>query len=157
STPTSMPEIAIMSKPYPGEAISGDDAAVLKMESGFVAVVADGLGHGPEARIASNRAIEIVSAQRGTELDELLIILNRDLTGTRGCAISILRFTKAGGNLEYVSAGDVYTHLYHLRDAHFFTPTPLVIGTGYFQKQRIRIERVPVQPGSVLIMFTDGL
>jgi hypothetical protein len=32
-----------------------------------------------------------------------------------------------------------------------------MVGTGHFQKQRIRVERVPVKPGSVLIMFTDGL
>jgi anti-sigma regulatory factor (Ser/Thr protein kinase) len=157
SPTTAMPEIAIMGKPYPGEVISGDDAAVLKTESGFLAVVADGLGHGPEARVASNRAIEVLSENRDMDLDELLITLNRELTGTRGCAISIMRFVQSGRNLEYVSAGDVYAHLYHLRDAHFFTPTPLMVGTGHFQKQRIRVEHVAVKPGSVLIMFTDGL
>jgi serine phosphatase RsbU (regulator of sigma subunit) len=137
--------------------ISGDDAVVLKPESGFIAVVADGLGHGPEARVASNRAIEVVSKQPGLDLNELLITLNAELTETRGCAISIMRFDRTGMNLEYVSAGDVSAQLYHLRDAHFFTPTPLVVGTGNFQKQRIRIEQVAVKPGSVLIMFTDGL
>jgi anti-sigma regulatory factor (Ser/Thr protein kinase) len=157
STTTAMPEIAIMGKPYPGEVISGDDAVVLTTESGFVAVVADGLGHGPEARVASNRAIEVLSQKSGMDLDELLVILNRELAGTRGCAINIMRFIRTGATLEYVSAGDVCAHLYHLRDAHFFTPTPLVIGTGHFQKQRIRVERAAVKPGSVLIMFTDGL
>ena len=156
-TTTAMPEFAIMGKPYPGEVISGDDAVVLKSDRGFVAAVADGLGHGPEARVASNRAIEVLSEKRDGELDELLITLNRELTGTRGCAISIMRFDRTGAALEYVSAGDVCAHLYHLRDAHFFTPTPLVVGTGHFQKQRIRVERVAVKPGSVLIMFTDGL
>jgi anti-sigma regulatory factor (Ser/Thr protein kinase) len=156
-TPTAIPEVAIMGKPYPGEAISGDDAVVLNSEAGFVAAVADGLGHGPEARVASNRAVEVLSQNSGMDADELLVSLNRELTGTRGCAISIIRFIKTGGRLEYVSAGDVSAHLYNLRDAHFFTSTPLVIGTGHFQKQRIRVERVDVKPGSVLIMFTDGL
>jgi anti-sigma regulatory factor (Ser/Thr protein kinase) len=157
SSTIAIPETAIMGKPYPGEAISGDDAVMLKSETGFVAAVADGLGHGPEARVASNRAVELLSEKRDMDLDELLVTLNRELTGTRGCAISIMRFIRTGGNLEYVSAGDVYAHLYHLRDAHFFTPTPLMVGTGHFQKQRIRVERVAVKPGSVVIMFTDGL
>jgi anti-sigma regulatory factor (Ser/Thr protein kinase) len=150
-------EIGIMSKPYPGEVISGDDAVVLDSPSGFLAAVADGLGHGPEARVASNRAIEVLSQRRDSDLGQLIIDLNEELNRTRGCAISILRFDRPGASLEYVSAGDVYTHLYHLRDAHFFTPTPLVLGTGHFQKQRIRVERVALKPGSVLIMFTDGL
>ena len=159
ATPSTEPacEIAIMGRPYPGELISGDDAVVLKSISGFVAAVCDGLGHGPEAREASNRAIEVLSQQPGLDLNQLMITLNGEVARTRGCVISIARFNRADGSIEYVSAGDVYAHLYHLRDAHFFTPTPLVIGTGQFQKQRIRVERVTVKPGSVLVMFTDGL
>ena len=98
-----------------------------------------------------------MSEEPGLELSELLNTLNGELAETRGCAISIMRFIRTGMNLEYVSAGDVSAHLYHLRDAHFFTPTPLVVGTGHFQKHRIRVEQVAVKPGSVLIMFTDGL
>ena len=59
--------------------------------------------------------------------------------------------------IECVSAGDVHSHLYYLRDAHFFTATPLILGTGPLHKQKIRVEKAAVPPGSVLIMFTDGL
>ena len=150
-------EIAIMGRPYPGELISGDDAVVLKSTSGFLAAVSDGLGHGPEAREASNRAIEVLSQQPGVDLNQLMISLNGEVARTRGCVISITRFNRADASIEYVSAGDVHAHLYHLREAHFFTPTPHVLGTGHFQKQRIRVERVAVMPGSVLVMFSDGL
>src|SRR5262249_29397438 len=129
-TPVARPacEIGIMSKPYPGEIISGDDAVVLGSPSGFLAAVADGLGHGPEARVASNRAIEVLSQRRDLDLGQLIIDLNDELNRTRGCAISIMRFDRPSASLEYVSAGDVYAHLYHLRDAHFFTPPPLTLG-----------------------------
>ena len=33
----------------------------------------------------------------------------------------------------------------------------LVLAAGQFQRQRVRVETVKVQPGSVLLMFTDGL
>src|SRR5439155_20429825 len=52
-------EAAIMGRPYPGEVISGDDGVFFQSESTFVAAVSDGLGHGPEARVASNRAVEV--------------------------------------------------------------------------------------------------
>jgi hypothetical protein len=71
--------------------------------------------------------------------------------------MSLMRFNRSENTLEYVSAGDVHAHLYHLRDAHFFTPTPMVLGTGQLRSQKIRIERTTVKPGSVLVMFTDGL
>ncbi|HLH31071.1 MAG TPA: SpoIIE family protein phosphatase [Terriglobia bacterium] len=150
-------EVAIMSKPYPGEPMSGDDAAVIRTEDGFLAAVADGLGHGLEAREASNRAMEITSRIMQTGLDQIAINLNTELSGTRGCAMSLMRFNRKDATLEYVSAGDVHAHVYHLRDAYFFTPTPLVLGTGPIRPQRIRVERTSVKPNSVLVIFTDGL
>ena len=150
-------ETAIMGRPYPGEVISGDDAVFFQSDSTFVAAVSDGLGHGPEAREASNRAIESLLQRREMELGDLVTALNTDLAGTRGCVMSIIRFDKMRRTMESVCAGDVHAHLYHSREAHFFTPTPMVLATGHFQKQRIRVETVPVEPGSVLVIFTDGL
>lgn len=150
-------EIAIMGRPYPGEVISGDDAVFFESESTFIAAVADGMGHGPYAREASNRAIEGLSLKLDRSLAEIVIALNQELSGTHGCAMSIVRFDKNTAVAECVSLGDVHTHLYHLKDAHFFTPIPLVLAAGQFQKQRVRVERVQVHPGSLLLMFTDGL
>src|SRR5262249_51162809 len=150
-------EVAVMGRPYPGEVISGDDGIFLPSGSGFLAAVADGLGHGPEAREASNRAMETLRQNREMDLDQIWITLNDELSGTRGCAICIMRFDKHARTIECVSVGDVHPHLYTLRDAHFFTATPLILGTGPLPKQKIRIEKVPVEPGSVLVMFTDGL
>jgi anti-sigma regulatory factor (Ser/Thr protein kinase) len=150
-------EIAIMGRPYPGEGVSGDDAVAIQSESMMIAAVSDGLGHGPEARVASNRSVEAVTRNRERPLDQLLPRLDQELAGTRGCAMSILRFNKNDGTLECASLGDVHAHLYHLRDAHFFASTPFILGTGNFSRQRVRLENVMVEPGSVLVMFTDGL
>jgi anti-sigma regulatory factor (Ser/Thr protein kinase) len=150
-------EAAIMGRPFPGEPISGDDGVFFESESTLVAGVADGLGHGPEAREASNRAIDVLRQNHELPWDEIVAALDRELGRTRGCAMGIVRFNKDDRTLECVSAGDVHSHLYHLKDAHFFTATPLVLGTGQLQKQRIRAEKVPVEPGSILVMFTDGL
>ena len=152
-------ETAIMGRPYPGEVISGDDAAFVQSDSTFVAAVSDenvvDVIAGPVE--ASNRAIESLLQRREMELGDLVTALNTDLAATRGCVMSIIRFDKMRRTMESVCAGDVHAHLYHSREAHFFTPTPVVLATGHFQKQRIRVETVPVEPGSVLVIFTDGL
>jgi anti-sigma regulatory factor (Ser/Thr protein kinase) len=150
-------EAAIMGRPYPGEAISGDDGILLQSESGFLAGVSDGLGHGPEARTASNRAIESLSRHRQLDLDQMVPVINDELGGTRGCAMSIARFDRQTQMLECASLGDVHAHLYHLRDALLFAATPMILGGGPLPKQKVRIERTSVDPGSVLVMFTDGL
>jgi anti-sigma regulatory factor (Ser/Thr protein kinase) len=150
-------EIAIMGRPYPGESISGDDGVFLQSESGFLAGVADGLGHGPEARQSSNRAIEALIQMRETELDQIVVRLDSELAGSRGCAMSIMRFIEKDQILESVAVGDVHSHLYRLREAHFFTSTPLILGERRLRPLKSRVERVPIVVGSVLIMFTDGL
>jgi anti-sigma regulatory factor (Ser/Thr protein kinase) len=113
-------QIAIMGRPYPGEIISGDDAVFIQSESGFVAAVSDGLGHGPEARQASNLALEVLISNSGLDFDSLLLSLNEELSRTRGCAMSIARFNRSDRVLESVSAGDVHSHLYAGRQAQFF-------------------------------------
>jgi anti-sigma regulatory factor (Ser/Thr protein kinase) len=155
--PSRSPDVAIMGRPYPGEIISGDDAVFFDSASTFMAAVADGMGHGPDARNASNRAMEGLSTKLERNLEEIVIALNHELSGTHGCAMSIIRYHKNTGEAECACLGDVHSHVYHLKEAHFFTPTPLVLAAGQFQKQRVRVEKVAVQPGSVLIMFTDGL
>src|SRR5262245_15372547 len=150
-------EAAIMGRPYPGEVISGDDGGFLQTDVNFLAGVADGLGHGPEAREASKRAIEALSQKRDSGLDEILMDLNQELNGTRGCAMGVMRFSRKDRILECASLGDVQAHVYNLKDSHFFTPTPFVLGTGQLKKPRVRIEQMAVEPGSVLVMFTDGL
>jgi anti-sigma regulatory factor (Ser/Thr protein kinase) len=150
-------EAAVMGRPFPGEAISGDDAVFVQTETGFIAAVSDGLGHGPEARHASNLAIEVLSRNREMDLEEIVQRLNDELSFSRGCAMCIARFNENTRVLECVSAGDVHAHLYNLRTAHFFTATPLVLGAGRLPKQRVRVENTNVEAGSVLLLFTDGL
>jgi serine/threonine protein phosphatase PrpC len=150
-------EIAIMGRPYPGEIISGDDAAFVQSESGFLAVVADGLGHGPEAREASRNAVEALVRTAESDLSHVIFRVNEELSSTRGCAMSLVRFDRASRTLECVSLGDVHSHVYNFRDAHFFTSTPFILGSSFHKSPNVRVETAVVERGSVLVMFTDGL
>jgi anti-sigma regulatory factor (Ser/Thr protein kinase)/serine/threonine protein phosphatase PrpC len=150
-------ETAVAGEPYPGELISGDDAVCLRSESGFLAAVCDGLGHGPEAREASKRAVESIARNRDLDLREIVLTVHSEISGSRGCALSIARFHKQTATLQCLSAGDVRSHLYYIRDTHFFTSTPLVIGEAALSPRRLRIEEATIAPGSVFAMFTDGL
>jgi anti-sigma regulatory factor (Ser/Thr protein kinase) len=150
-------EPAIMGWPYPGEAISGDDAALIPTTFGFLAAVSDGLGHGPEARQASNRAIEVLIRNCELDLEPLVAVLHRELTGTRGCAMSIARFHESTRAIDCVSVGDVHSHLYAQRAAQFFSSTPLILGEGNIKRLHLRIDRENAPAGAILVMFSDGL
>jgi anti-sigma regulatory factor (Ser/Thr protein kinase) len=150
-------EIAIAGKPYPGEVISGDDSVYLLTGSGFLAAVCDGLGHGPEAREASNRAMELLMQNANLSLDELLLAVNSGLSDTRGCVLGVVRFTEENRKIQCVLVGDVRAQLYYFKDAHFFTSTPLIVGDSDIPRRRIRVEEIEVPQGGILAMFTDGL
>jgi anti-sigma regulatory factor (Ser/Thr protein kinase) len=155
--PNRVSEVAIMGRPFPNEPISGDDAVFFHEKSGFLAAVVDGLGHGPEARQASDRAVESLREKRDLPLDEIAAGVDRELVVTRGCVLSIVKYDRSLSVMESVSLGDVHSHVYHLKEAHFFTATPLIVGAGQFRRQSVRVERKTVEPGSTLVMFTDGL
>jgi anti-sigma regulatory factor (Ser/Thr protein kinase) len=150
-------ETAVAGEPYPGELISGDDAICLRSDSGFLAAVCDGLGHGPEARDASRKAVDAIAHNRHLDLRELVLAVNSEISGSRGCALCIARFDKEESKLQCLSAGDVRGQLYYVRETHFFSSTPLIVGEGELSLRRLRIEEATVVPGSVFVMFTDGL
>lgn len=156
TTPRSS-EVAILGRPYPGEGISGDDGVFFTSAEGVLAAVCDGLGHGPEARMASHRAIEVVKEHRGRALDEIVNFVNAEMSSTRGCALSLVRFDAIKREVECVAAGDVSVQLYNLRESYFFPAAPFVLRGTELPKRRLRVERMPVEAGSVLVMFTDGL
>ena len=150
-------ETAIAGTPYPGEIISGDDALHIPSDSGFLAAVCDGLGHGPEAREASSMAVTAIARNSHLALVELVEAVNSEVAGSRGCVLALVRFNSDRRVLQCLSAGDIRAQLYHLRDAHFFTPSQVVVGDRELLTRRLRTEEVPVAAGSVLAMFTDGL
>jgi anti-sigma regulatory factor (Ser/Thr protein kinase) len=157
SPPPPSCEVAIAGTPYPGEIISGDDAIYLRLDTGFLAAVCDGLGHGPEAREASSKAVDAIAKKNHLGLREIVEAVASELQGIRGCVMAIARYHIESGLLQCLSVGDSRAHLYHFRDAHFFTPTPFVIGDRDLPARRLRVEELTVGPGSVLAMFTDGL
>jgi hypothetical protein len=101
--------------------------------------------------------MEITARNPQIRFEELLPTINAELLTTRGCALSLVRVNTQTREVECVAAGDVHVHLYNGRDTHFFTSTPFVVGDAQFSKRKVRIERTPVEPCSVLLLFTDGL
>lgn len=149
-------EFAIVSRPYPGEPASGDDAVVLRHGPTVIAAVADGLGHGREARRASARAIDVLGDEASLSLEDLFASIHAKLAETRGCAMSIAR-SRPAGYVDCASAGEVYTQLYTREGSHFVPSTPCVLGDVSAGKRTIRIETHASGQGSILVMFTDGL
>ncbi|MEU6823509.1 SpoIIE family protein phosphatase [Streptomyces atriruber] len=91
--------------PAYGEQTSGDGYAVAEQDGVRTALVVDGLGHGPEAAAATQRAERTFLAHPHAPLADILTALHKALRHTRGAAAAVLRVT--AGRAEYCGIGNV--------------------------------------------------
>jgi len=154
AAPVPRSEVGIFGRPIAGERASGDDAAFLRTPRGLLVAVADGLGHGPEAREASARAMAVVRG--GGEPGALLTACHAALQDTRGAVMAAALLDRRARRIDHSAAGNISTHLYRTRDSHRFGAVSCVLGARG-PAPRIRVESEPLDPRPVLVMFSDGI
>lgn len=154
AAPVPRSEVGIFGRPIAGEPESGDDAALLRTPQALLVAVADGLGHGPEAREASARAMAVVRG--GGEPRALLYRCHQALQDTRGAVMAVARLDHAAGVLTHAGAGNITSHLYRPRASRRFAPASCVLGARG-PEPRLREEREPLLPRPLLVMFSDGV
>lgn len=93
--------------PVRGEEVCGDDCAAVAAENELTLIVADGLGHGPEAAVAANEAVRLFRRHRTRPIAELLESLHNGLKATRGAAIAIARLDEANHRVQYGGIGNI--------------------------------------------------
>ncbi len=93
--------------PLRGETANGDAYAVHERSDGWTAVVADGLGHGPEAAKASEEALRWFRHHRDKSPGAILSAIHAGLPHTRGGAVSVARYDRDAGILTFAGIGNV--------------------------------------------------
>ncbi|MBB5397506.1 ATP-binding protein [Mucilaginibacter sp. AK015] len=76
----------------PGEKTSGDGFAFKKTEKYFKLMLADGLGHGPEANIAVNEAANAFRVFPDFSPTETIRFIHTNIKKTRGAVISVVGY-----------------------------------------------------------------
>ena len=96
-----------VSVPMPGEEACGDSCVALGGVNGRSLLVADGLGHGPEAAAASNEAVRLFQRHQGLPVPQLLELLHAGLRHTRGAALAIARIEVGANKVVYGGIGNI--------------------------------------------------
>lgn len=148
---------AMVFRNAPHETVCGDRGAVLEGRHGTLFIVADGLGHGPEAHLAATRATEIASANREVALEPLMQMLDRGLASTRGAAVSMMRIEHGEQHptpqMAFVGVGNVECRARSRKPIQPLT-LPGIVGRGV---RRIRCFTFPVSVSDMFVLFTDGI
>jgi phosphoserine phosphatase RsbX len=150
-------EWAVATLALEGEEESGDLHVVRPYDGGALVAAIDGLGHGPEAAVAARRAAEALEEHHREPVGTLLERCHENLRGTRGAVITLASF--ADGRMAWAGVGNIEGTLLRA-DPEEERPRESVLlagGVPGHQLPSLRVNELPVSPGDLLVMSTDGV
>jgi anti-sigma regulatory factor (Ser/Thr protein kinase) len=100
-------EIGVVSVPRPGETVCGDAWGVVHDAAGATFLVADGLGHGPDAARAASAALDTLHRHPEATPLRLLDLAHGRLRSTRGAAIAVLRHDSRAEQVSFCGVGNI--------------------------------------------------
>jgi anti-sigma regulatory factor (Ser/Thr protein kinase) len=153
--PSDKMRIGVVNVPKPGQLVCGDSWGVEQTDDTTIVLVADGLGHGPEAQAASLEAVRMLHLNPALEPKELIERCHQALRSTRGAAVAVARIDRARGKLVYCGVGNISAQIYSGSKAgqHLVS----VNGTAGHQSQRLQEFNYPWPGHGMLVMHSDGL
>lgn len=141
-------------RPIAGESEAGDAAVTVRSTDRVVVALADGLGHGPRAAVASQAFLKIVERDAALPLDRLFFNAHRALLPTRGAVASVVRIDEARGSVEAGAIGNVAVAIVRPSRITRILSTPAIVGGSY---RTVRAEAHDIEPGDVIVLHTDGV
>lgn len=145
---------------YPGEHVCGDMHCVTSTERGVLLVVADGLGHGPEANRASSHAISTATDIASVSCDLITVAkqCHGALQRTRGAAVSFAEIVPEENCLHWLAVGNVDGCLAYANETeHPYCGMLLRGGVVGRRLPPLRVSTQTMSPGDVLMIVTDGI
>lgn len=147
-------EVGVAARGLHGDPVNGDACFVETTGDSVLIAVMDGLGHGPAAEAAVRAARDVLRAHAGSSsVVELLHLCHVALARTRGAVMTIARVRPR--EICWVGVGNV--------EALVRRPggqRERILGIGGIVGQgrlKVRDRSVPLGPGDVLAMATDGI
>lgn len=149
-------EIGILGRPFSGEPMSGDHAVFSRDGEVLLCAVIDGIGHGPLASDAAERAADTVLSHPTASPAAILSACDAALSGTRGAVMVVARIDEALGTVEHAAVGNVTARIDGYRRTHNLPSSASTLGQRG-RKPRVATETAPIAPDQALVVFTDGL
>jgi anti-sigma regulatory factor (Ser/Thr protein kinase) len=145
--------IGAVSVPMRGQDVCGDSWSFSVRPEETTLLVADGLGHGPDAAEAAVEAVRLFHRYNGHRPAMLLEYIHGGLRATRGAAVSVARFRPASGKLFYSGVGNIAGVIAVSGALRRMVSMP---GTAGHNARKIQAFEYPFTTGLV-ILHSDGI
>lgn len=149
-------EVGVISLPYPGESECGDAWAVQEQDGRTLVLMADGLGHGPQAAEAAREAIRVFRERADRGPAEVIRAAQEPMRGTRGAALAIAAVDPIRREVRYAGVGNISGSIHApgaARSANLVSHN----GTVGHEMRKVQEFTYPWPPGALLVMHSDGL
>jgi anti-sigma regulatory factor (Ser/Thr protein kinase) len=141
--------------PHPGEAVCGDDVAVMPMgEDRCMVLVVDGLGHGLGAAAAAEEATRLFRTHPASGPEAVMSLLHDGLRGTRGAAAAVADVDLRTRTVRFAGVGNIAACLRgDVRSQGMISHH----GTLGHQTHRVQEFRYQWPERALIVLHSDGL
>jgi anti-sigma regulatory factor (Ser/Thr protein kinase) len=139
--------------PKRGEEVSGDGWGVHGRAQTSLVLIVDGLGHGPDAHRAAQRALAVLSEERAGAA-ETAQACHEALRSTRGAALAVAEIDRAGQRVRFAGVGNVTGAIFAAARRQNMVSINGTAGQGTV---RVRAFDYVWDPCATLVMASDGL
>jgi anti-sigma regulatory factor (Ser/Thr protein kinase) len=140
--------------PRAGETECGDAWAIARNGSGHALIVADGLGHGPDAAKAARQAITTFHSRLTLPPADLLGEIHLALRSTRGAAVAVAALDPIKREIRYAGVGNIAGAVVTGDETRSMVSHN---GTVGHEVRKIQEFTYAWPPGALVIMHSDGL
>lgn len=150
-----------LERPHPREMMCGDVTMIARREGHIRVAIADGLGHGPQAREAAEVTIRWLRASAGERLEDAVLAAHENAASTRGATLGIAELDLKTQTVTATTVGNVRVGIFQ-NTGRLWSPCGVdaVLGHGRGSshgKLDVRVEKSQLPPGGLLLLFSDGL
>jgi|GEM_PF-169260 len=141
--------------PKNGEDLCGDGWTFYKQGASVKLIALDGLGHGPEAHKASEKAVKEFTELQGVTPSDTIRILHRKIRDTRGAVGMIFHFDSVVNMLAYAGLGNISAKIINPESTKNLMSYNGII--GHTIPNTINSNTISWHPNDTLIIYSDGL
>ena len=157
----SLNQLVVMERPHPRETQSGDMTFYDRSATKLRLAVLDGLGHGPAAREAAQRAVQALSGQLELTLEDAVLKAHLSAAATRGATLGMVDVDLEARVVRATTIGNIRVVLF-FGGGRLWSPcgTDAVLGHGrgtFHGRLEVRVEQHPLPPDALFALFSDGL
>jgi len=117
-------------------------------------MVADGLGHGPDAAAAAQKAVQVFHGHAAQSPAEILTKAHLALQATRGAAVAVAEVDRAKKEVRFCGVGNIAGTILLGEKSHGMVSHNGIVGQG---ARKIQEFSYPWAAGVLLVLHSDGL